>query len=272
MWTPILKNEDLPAVGARERAELDFKVEYGPNSFEVAKDVAALANSHGGTILVGAAGGDNLSIYRPLAPDAAKQCARAVEEAVRDRCRPGPLYSIEQLVVEQGLVVAINVWPMPGQLVGVRIKKSELMCGPNKAQPEDVFLFPVRVGTHTKNVMPEQVAMFLDAKVRRVAIGLERAVGQRVVLLTSRSRDAKTIHVATATVKAVELLDNVVELVVDGRSGPADVAVPLDSIASVCHSSKGWHIYMDGWIKPVEWLDGNPDELMALDHFFDPLG
>lgn len=272
MWKPILATDDLPPIGARETLVLEFKAEYGSDSFEIAKDLAAFANAHGGTILIGAAGGDNIAVFKPLEPAGAKRCMRAVEEAVRDRCRPAPVFSVEQIAIKDGYLIAINVWPMPGMLAGVRVKNSELACGPQSKQPDDVFLFPLRVGTHIKAVLPEQIAMFLDAKIRRVAIGLEAAIGERAVLVTARSKDEKSIYLDTATIKTVSLLDNALELLVDAERGPALVAIPLDAVASVCRSTKGLHIYLEGRVRQMQWREGNPDELKSLDHFFDPLG
>jgi len=55
------KLESLPPLGTREAPQLDFKEQLGrvkggsgPDYFELAKDVAAMASAYGGTLLVGA--------------------------------------------------------------------------------------------------------------------------------------------------------------------------------------------------------------------------
>jgi predicted HTH transcriptional regulator len=56
MGRQVFRESDLPEAGtSSEREDLDFKRVVDPqDSIEIAKDVAALANTVGGVILVGA--------------------------------------------------------------------------------------------------------------------------------------------------------------------------------------------------------------------------
>src|SRR6185369_16093781 len=123
VWRPFEPQTSLPPIGTRESTQLDFKAKPTTDRFEAAKDVECLANADGGSLLIGAAGGDHLDSYKPLSTDEAREAQRVFDEAVRDRCAPAPLISFAQIGLGDGIVLAVNVWPFPGQLVGVRLKR-----------------------------------------------------------------------------------------------------------------------------------------------------
>lgn len=156
MWTPIDSQSHLPAIGTRESPTLDFKKASTSDAFEIAKDAAAFANAQGGTFLVGAAGGDHLVRFDPLDLKTAKSVARTYEVAIRDRCKPAPLFTVKDIAVDGGAVIVVNVWPFPKQVVGVSLSKTETSI-------EGAYYFPLRVGTDTKPVTPQQIPMFMDA-------------------------------------------------------------------------------------------------------------
>lgn len=161
---PIERSEQLPAVGsAVERASLDFKAKHTSDRRECAKDIAAFANGVGGAILVGAAAnGEVLARYLPLSEVEASACQRDYEEAARDRCRPTPLIETVQIPVDGGRVVALNVYPVIGQPVGVRLLATD------QVNSDGVYHYPVRVGAHTTSIHPEQLPVFIDVKTRKV--------------------------------------------------------------------------------------------------------
>jgi predicted HTH transcriptional regulator len=148
----ILKAEQLPRPGdAAEGGQMEFKEVCTGDGFELAKDVSAFANGLGGVILVGAVGdGERLGRYKPLSDTEASTAHRSYDQAIRDRCRPLPTYSIEHLRHDGGTVVAVNVEPYLGALVGVEVKNGEAKCGAKGKQPEGLFFFPRRIGAHTK--------------------------------------------------------------------------------------------------------------------------
>lgn len=70
---------------------------------------------------------------------------------------------------DSGYVVAVTVWPFPGQIVGVRVT--------NKAEDgsgEDSWRFPIRKGTQTVFLRPEHTAMLMEPRLRATSISLSR--------------------------------------------------------------------------------------------------
>lgn len=274
MWQPIETAQALPAIGTSESQTMDFKAAPTSDSFEMAKDIAALANAHGGSLIYGAAGRSQLATWLPLTDDQAKKCEREVDQAVRDRCRPGPLFGIQRVSVTGGCVVVVNVFPFLGQLVGVRLLRDEVTCGSGGKKIDDVFWFPIRVGTHTKAITPEQIPMYIDARVRRVAVSLESLLGQRVLLISTKFRGGEeSSWVNPAVVKTVDALTNQVEFGLDADRGVVTVPIPIDMIATLCKATPAWHVYVNGVITDgIHWASDAPVELRSLETFFNPLG
>lgn len=228
-----------PPLGTSEDHRLEFKAQAVADRYELAKDVVALANAQGGTLLVGAVEQQGLLLkYLPMAAEEAPKVGRAYEEAVRDRVRPAPVFHIRQLPVEGGVVVAVNVEPFPGQVIGVRLSKEE-------CKREDVYHFPYRVGTQTRFLTPEQVPMFVDGKLRRVAILLEQAKGARVNVRLSVAVNGGA-YSPTATISRVDVMTNTLELSYVDQSSTS-VMVPLDFVSSVCEGFNGkWELFVNG--------------------------
>jgi predicted HTH transcriptional regulator len=109
---PITNADQLPDPGTRESNSLDFKKNYRKDGsfqhFEFGKDVAAMANAMGGTILVGAQeAASALKIYIPLSTEEADSTIRSIEEAVRDRCSPSPVVATTRIPYQTGHIVAV---------------------------------------------------------------------------------------------------------------------------------------------------------------------
>jgi hypothetical protein len=160
----------LPGPGEHEGPSLDFK-RYDASAeqkrFELAKDVAALANTRGGTIVVGAlCAGDRLLKYEPIPdPSRTKALARAFEEAVRDRCYPAPLIEVQVFNREgAGEVLAVHVAPSMAP-VAVWLKAAV-----DEGYGERAWVFFIRVGSHSRSVSPEQVTLMFNDNVRRIVI------------------------------------------------------------------------------------------------------
>lgn len=178
LFKPITTPQDLPPTGVRSEdhsidAKLKLSTKFGSklDNIEWAKDVAAFANTLGGTILIGADqdSATKCITYAPISGHDAQHAAKSYEDASRDRCRPPPLVSAAVLAKDGGYVAAVNVWAMPGQAVGVRVTQEKQTNGTG----EDTYLFPVRVGSSTAYVQPSQLAMLMLPEVRRIAILLE---------------------------------------------------------------------------------------------------
>lgn len=128
LFQPVTSPTQLPPAGhSAETYSFDIKqnIQKPFDSFELAKDVSAFANANGGVILVGAAEDrkrGTISRYLPLDEKGAKEIRDAYSTAVRDHCSPAPVINPVVLPKDGGHVVAVNVWPFPGQAVGVRQK------------------------------------------------------------------------------------------------------------------------------------------------------
>jgi hypothetical protein len=267
MWKPIQALSDLPILGTRENANLDFKAVPAENEFEIAKDIASFANAAGGSLVVGAAGGDHLEKWLPLTSELSRDTQRRYELAVRDRCRPAPRVATTEIEMGGGFVLVANVWPFPGQVVGVRLKQGEVRCG--SKEPEGVYFFPQRVGTHTLPILPEHLPMYLDARLRRIVIHLEQAVGGKAILIATKYQLKKSKWVQPAHVQSVDILSNSVTVSVHMDHAHRSVPIPLDAIETVSRSIDGWHIYLSGILTTVH---SSSPALANFQTYFDPLG
>jgi hypothetical protein len=271
MAPKIQNRETLPPPGTPESIELEFKATHNADRFEAAKDVAALANALGGTILVGARrDGERLASYGALTASEASNVQRAFEEAVRDRCRPAPMVSVDHIQLDAGVVIAVNVEPFLGSIVGVELKKGEASCGKAKTEPENLYWYPRRVGSHTKGLLPEQLPMLIDAKSRRIAIQLQGARGQSVVLLSSKERAPHTRIFATTLVD-IRLDDNSAVFSLDPpEEAGSEVSLPLDMFETAWKDAKGWFAVISGVIERVQWASDAGARLNSAKHVFVP--
>ncbi len=162
---PIVTSEQLPEVGtSSEHSSLDFKRTGDPAAaFEMAKDVAALANTTGGTILVGAiTDGQRLVRYDGTEGSLAKRLGESYERAAKDLCRPTP--SLQTTLLSVGgriTVLAVNVWMSPLAPVGVRVREANVT--------NESWAFPRRVGSQTQYLQPDQFGALDAMTARRVA-------------------------------------------------------------------------------------------------------
>lgn len=157
----ITTAQDLPEVGKTyETLFIDIKRTYRAqvasghkyNHFEMAKDVAAFANSEGGTILIGISENQNnglFSKYFPLNDEEAKETRDEFEKAVTQRCSPLP--TIDPVIIprDMGFVVAINVHPHPNRLIGVKIQGNKV-----DGYGGDAYVYWIRTGTSSRQITP----------------------------------------------------------------------------------------------------------------------
>src|SRR6266545_5508801 len=104
----------LPKVGEGfETAVLDFKASQDPTRrVEPAKDVAASGNHLGGTLVIGGEhAGGVVQSYNPMSAVVAERVETCFSEAVRDRCRPEPIFHADRIPYGAGYVVAVNIEP-----------------------------------------------------------------------------------------------------------------------------------------------------------------
>jgi len=241
----ITRDSGLPSLGSTETNTLDFKARYkrasGPpfDTFEMAKDVAALANAMGGTLLVGAQEdetGGVLKAYLPLTESDAKETTTAFEQAVKDRCSPSPVVNIERIHHSNGYLLAVNVAPFPGQAVGVQVKGDKA-----NGWGDITWVFPLRVGTQTKPLRPEQLAMLMSPEYRRISILLgDIKPGAQVYLEWPGSGSPDW---AAFTFGSVQPIENMI--VIQWDRNRQTIHIPIDRILSVWHD-RTWRILIQG--------------------------
>lgn len=166
---PIETESQLPPQGSTyETRSFDMKLhQTSGTEFEKAKDIAAFANANGGVILVGAleaTGTGRLLRYEALALEAAKTLREDYDQACRNRCSPVPMIDPRVIQTSSGAVVVVNIWPFPGQVVGVKVRSNK-----DDGKEKDAWIFPMRSGTHTIDLRPEQTAMLMVPEIRRKA-------------------------------------------------------------------------------------------------------
>jgi len=171
-------------------------------------------------------------------------------------------------------VLAVNVSPFPGQLVGVEVKRGEAECGTGRSQPEGLYYFPIRVGALTASILPEQMPMFMDAKVRRAAICLQGGIGKTVVVLRARARNGDdSVHVSPMILDNVDVMGNAVTVrFTSAQKRDVRVAIPFDLIEAAWRSEDRWFISVLGVIKEINWLPNLGKEYEALSWVLDPQG
>lgn len=269
MWNPLEVAETLPRSGERESATLDFKYKLTKERFEIAKDAAAFANAGGGTVLVGCVGKSVLERFEPVSPGESGVAAREIELAVRDLCRPVPLFGVAQVPLNGGFIIATNIWPMPGILIGVR---PPVKRGREHRYAEHAFVYPLRIGADTTFISPEQIPMFIDAHTRRIALLLCDFIGQRAVVIADRPRSSSRPFIEAVLVRSVDLFKNAIELVVPAANGKPEMSVtfPLDYVSSACILAENRIIYVKGSLARLNWVGETPAELKALKGFLDP--
>jgi hypothetical protein len=154
-----------PKDQAIERPIMDLKKEVSPeNHFELAKDVAAFANHLGGCLLIGATEADgHVGEYGGVPVGLADKLQTSYSLAVAQRCSPKPVLDFERFEAPGGRVVlAVFVEPYAGgHPIGVEVKGGEK---PN------AYAFPVRTGKDAVYLLPEQLAMFSEPKLRRTLV------------------------------------------------------------------------------------------------------
>jgi len=240
---------ELSQAKATEGRSLDFKARVdGQEWWELAKDIAAFANHVGGTILVGAAEQpDGAAQFFGIDPGRGAELSTNYEMAARDKCKPRPLVDIEAIALNPGkAVLAVNVEPFPLGPVGAAFY---VVGQDGKPASCDAWRFPVRVGKHNIPLQPDQIAMFMEPRIRRIVTLLEQAIAE--------SNPATRMRAWIWTRSSV-LSNNVFEI----RESSVDVTrnafvcvqsstqlhIPFDDVEAVWARENGWHVRVSGYI------------------------
>lgn len=265
MLLPLLTEEALPQPGTTcERSDVDFKVSVSPKAtIEMAKDVAALANTVGGVIIVGAQTRGPLVVgYPGIAPAIATQLSESYDQSASQRCRPAPKV-VTQIIEREKTdpIVVVNVWPSALAPVGVRIDRQE------------AWVFPFRVGSHTSFMQPDQFGILENVSARRAAALLlaipeneRQQIRIRWMRPTGRESNAQySKHEELGRLVEVLPDQNVASFLMSGPPGAApsgyhELRLPLDWIDTVWREEpvKAWIVFSSAF------LDREGDRYVAL--------
>ncbi len=246
----------------REGPTLDYKGDVKPQHWwELAKDVAALANHVGGVLLVGAF--ENPATRCPnlagLAPDRIADIRRAYEHIARDRCRPSPVAVPHVIPWKDGReMLAVNVEAYPNALVGAQFYT---LNGSGEPEGANAWQFYVRVDDDNVPLTPEVMPMYMNAHVRRVLVLLESIPGEHYskVCVVHQAPGVRTLP------EPVTLLDfsakaNAVHFRL--RSG-LNLCVPLDDVQAVWRDDSGgveWYMGVSGFLDTWFPHGGGPQQ------------
>lgn len=223
--------------------------------WELSKDVAALANHVGGTLIVGAQEPEpgNAPKYHGISRIDAEKFARAYEQAVMEHCRPRPIARPVPVDLPGGQqVLAVNVEPFPDQPVGTRFPSVDQKGQP---KPSTAWQFPVRVGRDIMMLTPDQLPLLTNARVRRIVILLEQIpqplkYGRAVLVWRNPSNSTTTAPVETPLMAlSVSAFENLLttELVMD--TAVSKLWIPLDDVETVWRGANdSWFIRVLGFI------------------------
>jgi hypothetical protein len=131
--------------------------------------------------------------------------------------------------------------------------------------------FPIRVGTHTKFLAPEQIHMFIDGRLRRIAVSLYVSVGEKVVLHDPNPPDPRSFFIESAILLAVEPIENAVTFGISNDGPDAKVTLPIDVVETMCRVDGCWHVYLKGRLEPVDGWDEHAEAHMkSIKYIFKP--
>lgn len=240
-----------------ERNRLDCKKQYDGDAKtrrqEMAKDVASLANSNGGFLLVGSIEkGGVLKHHEGVTLEEAGQLLRDFGEAVRDRLTPRPTIEFPDPVkLENGkMVFIVEVQPYPGQPVGLQVGD-----GDGKS-----WTFPVRSSTNTVWFDPVEMVALMDVQHRRKVQVLYAAMGHDVLIEQVDVPDRVGLP-GSPTLKAT--IDDIDDLgtsvqIRDVQAG-GELWIPVDSIDTLWDCRDYWGLRLDGALMCAESLNGDND-------------
>lgn len=240
-FEPLTDASQLPPIGGGvEHATFDLKAKASTKGFHLAKDVAAFANHLGGTLLIGVAETNGVvSALTPLTDADANDAQNAISRAVRDRCSPRPLVDFVRLAVPGGGVLAVNVWPYVGQLVGVAVH-----CDKAKDDfGDDAYVFPMRVGSDSTYLLPEQLPMFMLPEVRRAVILLQAIPKGALVYARCHLSFQGSFEEGDYTIEKIDEAQNAIHLR-GANQTTRSPSYPLDHVRTVFwQADRGvWHV------------------------------
>lgn len=245
---PITRLEQIPNTRV-ESPMLDFKAAIGTyrkgdkwKRTEIAKDLAAMANTHGGAILIGVAD-DGKQVGIPAGD--AESLFKVVEgEVAKELCRPSVLVQCEEVTTDKpGRVIAVvNIFPAPFAPVGVNVAASG---------QDATWQFPIRVGSHTRFLDPDQFGTLENVSARRIAAQLAAIPESERSDVRFRFVLGQSTHLPSvrASIQSVNSALNRIDLLVPRNQQtpyrsdqPGRLILCLDWIANVWRGDTGWEV------------------------------
>ncbi len=267
-YRPLVSPGDLPPEGpfsnkARERQDLDFKSEaHRAAPWEHAKDIAAFANSLGGTLLIGASNKDTL-VFHGLRNQTDAEVMDIYEGAAL-QCSPVvPIDPVPIHLPSGATLVAVNVPPYPDALVGVPAAIKDNSSSGHDRSPKPTYRraangwrFPIRRASQTHFLSPEHLPLYMNPAVRRAYVRLEAIPPEREGFNTRKvcvfSRRLPAMDVSPLDELVVQLTDvsletNTVTLRYFEQRGSNMVRVPLIDVEDVWqHDERRWALRVRG--------------------------
>lgn len=238
---PLLTS--VPPIDERESLVLDFKNERPrSSSFEPAKDVAAMANVQGGTILIGAVEGKGrLARFDPIkTKEDVSTILRAYEHSVRDRCGPSPTidHEVFDCPTGGGELLAIHIMPSPAP-IAVRVSGNI-----TDGWGDDAWVFFQRIATHNKPVRPEVIRpevlpVFMSPEIRHVAIILRSIPFGARVRLKQEVSSGSTARYGEGSAYSAVTVDELANTVVFATANDT-TPIPLNFIRTVYNDGNEW--------------------------------
>lgn len=250
----IDRASQLPAIGVTyENPKFDMKAVPTRLDIDCAKDIAAFANASGGYILVGAHENKKtgrLLRYNPLKDNDALAAKIAYERVNQDNCSPVPIIDARVVSIDHGNVVVVTVWPFPGQIVGIKVISDPKEHGKGLT----TWCFPIRQGTQTHYLMPENTAMLMTPRLRVTSISLSRIpvnsnielhyqIATEVRFPQSQSRGAEFVECSIPGNTLIVKVDN-------GYGTKQELSIPLEGIDAVWQDAdlRKWNVALSGTV------------------------
>jgi hypothetical protein len=246
----IERCEDLPPAGplnarSRERDDLDFKTFVDKRTmYEHAKDVAAFANFLGGVLLIGADNKTNPTVlaYPGVVGQTVADVATIYEKAGA-MCSPPQNVNAVPMKDPSGTdIVAVNVDPSVHQLV----------ASPGGQKEGHLWRFPIRRGSQTTDIVPEDLPMYMNQPVRRAYLMLASIpVRQREQVKVYCPDDHEVLGGRLTRTRVLDLRLAEVppghNFLVVGRSPSSTCRIPLGDVVDVWEEAEGqWAIKVSG--------------------------
>jgi len=257
------KLDALKERNADEDYWIDFKGDANVVQWwELAKDVAAFANTFGGVLLVGVSQADDRAItVHGLPRQRIADIRTEYENTVRDKVSPKPMVTYEQIPIEDGReVLAVHVEPYIAGLVGSMFYS---VNDNGKKETSNAWQFPIRQGAHNVALSPDQFPLYMEPRLRRTIVLLETVRRELEACTASGKADQCRVRfwmhaigpmpMITGSIMRFEVdvpantLRAEVVIAKDPPPIPLVACVPLDAVGRVWQRWAGvWQIHLDG--------------------------